>query len=121
MRGKRPASGEAGIAFLATLILLLFLGALGTALTGMVHARVETVTLEVDRLQALYLAEAGLARALQEISNSRDLFGNDGIGIIAPTAYGRGFFQVGHDPDSRSLVGWGVVGDIRRVIVYRYQ
>ena len=121
MRARDPASGEAGVAFLSTLILLLFLGALGAALTGMVHARVETVTLEVDRLQALYLAEGGLARSLQEISNSRDLFGNDGIGVISPTPYGRGYFQVVHDPESHSLIGWGIVGDVRRVIVYRYQ
>lgn len=121
MRIRSPASGERGIALLTTVILLLTLGAVGVALTAMVSNRLTSVTLEVDRLQAVYLAEAGLARAIHEISNGRDLFGNDGIGMIPPTPYASGGFQVEHDPKSSSLVGLGVVGDVRRVIVYRYQ
>ena len=125
MRGRRPASGElpadAGIALITTIILLLMLGSFGAALNGMVHARLTSATLEVDRLQAAYLAEAGLARATYEISHDRDFFGNDGIGMIPPTRFGPGYFQVVHRPESKALVALGVMADVRRVMVSRYE
>ncbi len=129
MPGKFPPTGNAassvrsekGVALIITIIILLTLGALGAALSGMVNSRVLSATLEVERLQAAYLAEAGLAKALYEISNDRDISGKDGIGKIPPTPYGPGFFLVEHDPDSRSLLGMGVVGDVRRVIVSQYE
>lgn len=96
------------------------LGAMGAALMGMVHSRLLSVTLEVDRLQAAYLAEAGLARALYEVTKARDEFGNDGIGAIPPTGFGPGYFQVQQDPKSRTLLGLGIVRDVRRVIVNKY-
>ena len=123
MRGKRPASGdpEGGLALLTTIILLFMLGAFGAALSGMVHSRLLSAMLEVDRLQAAYLAESGLARATYEISHDRDFFGQDGIGMIPPTRFGPGYFQVEHRPQSKALVALGVVSGVRRVIVSRYE
>lgn len=121
MRARFRATGKQGAALLTTVILLLTLASIGAAVAGMASARSSLVNLEVERLQAAYLAEAGLARALYEIANGRDLFGKDGIGVISLTPYGSGAFQVEHDPATRSLVGVGVVGDVRRVIVYRYE
>jgi hypothetical protein len=108
------------VALLTTVIILLLLGALGAALAGMVEARLVSVTVELDRLQAAYLAEAGLARALYEITNDRDAFGPNGVGVISPTAFGPGYFRVDKYPESRTLVGVGSVRDIQRVIVNRY-
>ncbi len=119
--GDRGCRSDSGLTLLTTLIILLTLGSLGAALGGLVNSRLQSVTLEVDRLQASYLAEAGLAEALYEITNARDVFGKDGIGRIPPTSYGRGYFLVEHDVESKSLVGVGVVGGIRRVIVSRYE
>ena len=124
MRGRSPASGdrrgERGIALITTVILFLMLASLGAAIIGMVHARLLSVTLEVDRLQAAYLAEAGLARAVYEITKDRKYFGAGPVGSIAPTPFGPGFFAVTKYPESRTLVGIGVVRDVRRVIVNRY-
>lgn len=94
---------------------------IGVALNSMVYARLATVIVAVDRLQASYLAEAGLARALHEVTNGRDIFGDDDIGVIPLTVYGPGRFQVEHRVESSSLLGIGMVGDVRRVIVYRYE
>jgi type II secretory pathway component PulK len=121
MRGRIRPTGERGFALLTTIIVLLALGALGAALTGFVNSRLQSVSVEVDRLQAAYLAEAGLAQAIYEITNDRDAFGRDGIGRIAATSFGPGFFAVEHDPESKSLIGVGVVGGIRRVIVSKYE
>lgn len=121
MPARNRQSGEsAGVALITTVVLLMMLGALGAALIGMVHARLQSTTLEVDRLQAQYLAEAGLARALYEIGKDRDTFNDGTIGGIAPTALGPGYFWVQQYPESRSLVGTGLVRDIRRTIVNRY-
>ena len=113
-------TGKRGVALITTVILLLMLGALGASLMTMLQARLLSVTLEVDRLQASYLAEAGLARALYEISKDRDAFGPNGIGVISPTAFGPGFFWVEKDPKSQVLIGTGIVHDVRRVIVNKY-
>ena len=138
MRGRNPASGNRGapreaagvrrraidpprgVALITTVIILLMLGSLGAALVGLLQARLLSVTLEVDRLQAAYLAEAGLARALYEMTRDRDAFGNDGVGVIPPTAFGPGYFRVDKEPKSRSLIGVGVVRDVQRVIVNKY-
>jgi len=110
-----------GVALLGTVILLLTLSMIGAALNSMVYARLATVILAVDRLQASYLAEAGLARGLHEVTNGQDIFGDDDIGVIPLTVYGPGRFQVEHREQSSSLLGIGMVGDVRRVIVYRYE
>ena len=115
----RARRSTQGIALITTVILLLMLGALGAALITMAQARLVSVSTEVDRLQASYLAEAGLARALYEMTRDRDLFGG-GVGIIPPTAFGPGFFRVDKDPKSRILIGIGVVHEIQRVIVNKY-
>jgi len=120
MKAKFLPTGERGVALITVIIILFLLGSLGAALTGMVHSRLLITNLEVDRLQASYLAEAGLALATYEIINSRDFFGNDGIGVVPPTAYGRGYFLVEHYPESKALVGVGFIGDVRRVIVSQY-
>ena len=126
MPGRSPVSGNAsarhchGVALIPTIIILFLLGALGAALIGMVYTRLSSVSLEVDRLQASYLAEAGLARAIYEINHDEDAFGADGIGVISPTAFGPGYFRVEHKPESRSLIGVGVVREVWRVIVNTY-
>ena len=118
--GKPDGWGSPGIALITTIIILFMLGSLGAALIGMVHTRLSSVSLEVDRLQASYLAEAALARALYEINHDQDVFGNDGIGVISPTPFGPGYFRVEHKPESRSLIGVGVVREVWRVIVNTY-
>ena len=113
-----PAS-RSGVALITTIIIFLLLGSMGAALIGMVQNRLLSVNLEVDRLQASYLAEAGLARAMYETTKDRDVFGG-GLGTIPPTGFGPGYFQVQQDPKSRTLLGLGVVRDVRRVIVNKY-
>ena len=122
MRIKPPALGEtrSGVALITVVILLMFLGALGAALISVVYARLSAVTLEVDRLQAQYLAEAGIARGLYEIKTGLDTFGG-GRGAVPVTALGPGLFKVDMDPKTSTLTAIGVVRDVRRVIVTKYE
>lgn len=125
MRARSPASGRRravrGVALLTLVILLTFLGSLGASLIAMVYARLIQVTLEIDRLQAQYLAEAGQAQALYEIKTGLDLFGTDGRGNIPPTALGPGYYMVTQNPDAKTLTCVGVVQNVRRVIVTKYE
>lgn len=122
MRIRLPAPGESrsGIALITVLLVLMFLGAMGGALISVVYARLAAVTLEVDRLQAQYLAEAGLAQGLYEIRTGLDTFGG-GRGAVPVTALGPGLYKVDIDPKTSTLIAIGVVRDVRRVIVTRYE
>ena len=117
---RNRANGKGGVALITMVILLLFLGSLGAALISMVYARLMAVTLEVDRLQAQYLAEAGLAQGLYEIKTGLDVFGG-GRGTIPITVLGPGFYKVDHDPKGKALVAVGGVRDVRRGIVIKYE
>jgi hypothetical protein len=105
---------------ITVIIILLFLGSLGAALLGMVHARLSAVSLEVDRLQAQYLAEAGLAQGLYEIKTGLDVFGG-GVGNIPVTVLGSGFYTVFQNPKVRTLAAIGMVRDVRRENVIKYE
>ena len=113
-------NGSKGLSLITTVILLAFLGSLGSALLAAVYARLSSVSLELDRLQAEYLAEAGLAQALYEIKTGLDTFGG-GRGNIPVTAMGTGAFRVEQDPTSFTLTSIGVVRDVRRVIIIKYE
>ncbi|MBI3333595.1 MAG: hypothetical protein HYZ93_05850 [Candidatus Omnitrophica bacterium] len=111
---------ERGAALITAIILLLFLGSIGASLSSMVYSRLLAVNLEVDRLQAQYLAEAGIAQGLYEIKTGLDVFGG-GRGSIPVTVLGPGLYKVDQDPKSSTLVAIGVVRDVRRVIVTKYE
>ncbi len=108
------------MALITVVIILMFLGSLGTALIAAVYARLSAVSLEVDRLQAQYLAEAGLAQALHEIATGLDVFGG-GRGNIPVTALGAGVYTVSQNHEVKTLTAIGVVRDVRREIVIRYE
>lgn len=108
-----------GTALIATLIILFFLTLLATAITGMVFSRLTDITLEVDTFKALCLAEAGMAKALYEMSTGIDEDEN-GIGNIDPTPMGEGVYRVSNNPEGQSLTSVGVVHGVRKVVFIKY-
>ena len=121
MPGRNPTNGDRGVALLTLIILLTFLASMGAGLIGMVYARLVGVTVEIDRLQSQYLAEAGQAQALYEIKTGLDVFGGDGRGNIPLTVLGPGYYQVIQDPDAKTITAIGVAQNVRRVIVTKYE
>lgn len=120
MRARSPSTGDRGVALITVVIILTFLGSLGAALLSVVFARLQAVTLEVDRLQAQYLADAGIAQGLHEIKTGLDVFGG-GRGAVPVTALGPGYYRVDIDPKTSTLTAIGVVRDVRRVVVTKYE
>jgi hypothetical protein len=117
--GKPKLKDNQGVALITALIILFFFTSLGASLIALVYSKLTSVIVEVDRLKAEYLAEAGMARALYERTTGLDTDGN-GIGNIATTFFGEGYFQVEHDPQGQSLLAIGVVHEVRRVSFIKY-
>lgn len=75
--------------------------------------------LEVDRIKAFSLAEAGLSQAIFELKFQRDT-ADDGIGIVRKHVLGDGYFYVHHVPPTQELVSTGVVNGVRRTVQIKY-
>jgi len=111
---------EQGSILITVIILLSTLTIYGAVLITVVFERSMLIHLELDRLQSLYLAEAGIAKSIQEIKTERDP-GNNGLGTIAVTKLGRGTYAAQHEPGTLSILGIGNVNDIERSVRVYYE
>ena len=88
---RTPAPSRRGSALVLALLVVVMVGALGSAFLTISSATARRQTSEVENLQAFYLAEAGLAEAFQAIRIGRS-------GQIAsqaePAAFGDGLLWV---------------------------
>lgn len=109
-----------GSILIACLIILSVLTIYGAVLVSAVYERSLHVTTELDRLQAFYLAEAGIAKSIQEVKSMSDR-NSDGLGTIPKTKLGRGTFQAIHDPGTLSITGIGEVNGVQRRIRIYYE
>lgn len=118
----RPSgnSPETGSILIACLIILSTLTIYGAVLVSVVYERSINVSVDADRLQALYLAEAAIADAIHEVKLMRDP-GLDGLGTIEKKKLGRGEYFSIHDPATLSIVGVGEVNDIQRRVRIFYE
>ena len=115
--GKSPRKGTI---LIACLIILSTLTVFGAILVSVVYERSLNIGLEVDRLQALYLAEAALAQSLHEVKTLKDADG-DGLGSIPPVHFGAGTFYAVHDPGSLTITGVGDVRGVKRTVEVKYE
>lgn len=113
------ARAQAGSLLLAVLVVLVFLASLGASLLGYVQSRRITVQLELDRLQALYLAEAGIARAIHEMRLDADLDGN-GLGNVGITTLATGRFRARHNFQTSTITGIGESNGVQRTVEIVY-
>jgi Tfp pilus assembly protein PilX len=122
MKGKTPPSGRGsgGSILITCLILLSALSVYGAVLISVVYERSLMVQAELERMQALYLAEAALAKSLHEVKTLKDADG-DGLGNIPETELGAGFIRAEHDPGSLAITGIGVVNEMRRRVRIQYR
>src|SRR3990167_8018159 len=102
-----------GSILIACLIILAILTVYGGVLVSVVYERSLNISLEVDRLQALYLAEAALSKSLHELKTLRDSNG-DGLGTIPKTQLGNGIYFAINDPGMFAIVGVGESNAVQR-------
>lgn len=117
--GKRP-SGQSGTILISCVIILSLFALYGSVLVQVVHERSIKVSLEMDRLKAIYLAEAAIVQSLSEIRSLEDPDG-DGLGVIPRRPLGDGEFYADHDPGALVVIGTGEVHEIKRSIEIQYQ
>jgi len=104
---------------LTIIIVLLFLGVLGMSLLGFLFLRTTSSTLAIDRLKAFYLAEAGIAKSINELKKEVD-YDHNGIGNIAPCKLGDGVFWAQHDFQTSTITATGEVNGIKRSLQIKY-
>ena len=111
---------DRGSILIACLIIIATLTIYGTILVGSIYERSLFVSLERDRLDALYLAEAAIAKSIQEVKSLRDTNG-DGLGTIPKTTLGHGIYYAEHDPSTLSITGIGIVNQVKRRVRIYYE
>lgn len=102
------------------ILILVFISVLGMSSIAFMQSRILKNTLETDRLKAYYLAEAGLAQAIHELKEDKDMDGN-GLGTIKPTELGGGIYKASHNLDTFTIIGYGEYNDIERRVQIQYQ
>ena len=110
-----------GAILLIVLIVLLTIALVGAALMALFFNVLTIGRMELDRAQALYLAEAGVAKAIYMLK------GQAGVGfsvgsqqIIPPTALGDGFYEVYNDFSQSTIIATGISHGVKRTIQVRY-
>ena len=112
-------TGNRGAVLLTTIIVLVFLSTLGMSLISLLLTRTMHTQMQLDRLKALYLAEAGVFKAILELKSGNDVDG-DGAGNIPKQELGDGHFWVSHNFQSSTLTSKAKVNGILRVVQMQY-
>lgn len=112
MRSRRSPD-ERGSILIMAVIVVSFLSVIGLGLIAFSLSRSTYAAVQLDRLKALYLAEAGLAKALWELRYDIDSSGR-GPGTLARTRLGDGYFWTAHDFQTSTITATGEVNGIRR-------
>lgn len=104
-----------GAALLLAIIILTSLALFGMSLVSLTFSRISSVDLEIDKVKALYLAEAGIAKSLNELKKGADPDA-DGIGIIPLTKFSDGEFEVVYNSALFTFTSTGCVNQTKRSV-----
>lgn len=108
-----------GTILLTVIIVLIFLAVMGMSLLGLLFSQTTLGILAIDRLKAFYLAEAGIAKSINELKTDIDSDGN-GIGNVLSTKLGEGKFWATHNFPTSTITAVGEVNKIKRTIQIKY-
>jgi len=119
MKVRGQLIGRRGAVLIATIIILTFLAVLGMSLVALSYSRSAYSQMQLDRLKALYLAEAGISKSIWELRFDRDP-DNDGPGNIPPTKFSEGIFWVRHNFQTSTITSTAEVNKTRRTVQIKY-
>lgn len=112
--------GNRGAILLIVLIVILTISLLGASLTALFFNVLTAGQVELDRTRALYLAEAGIAQAVNMLKTQAASGAKETEQIIPPTTLGAGTFEVYNDFSQSTIVSIGTSNRIRRTIQLKY-
>lgn len=119
MKARGRLIGRRGAVLITTVIILLFLAALGMSLITFLYSRLAYTQMQLDRLKALYLAEAGISKAIRELRYDLDPDA-DGTGNLPQTKLGDGLFWVRHNFQTSTITSTAEVNKVRRTVQIKY-
>ena len=111
---------ERGVILLTALIIVLTISLLGAALVALFFNVLTLSRLELNRVSALYLAEAGISKAINMLRNEAGIFSLKPGQIIPPTRLGDGYFEVDNDFQQSTIISIGQSGGVKRVLQLKY-
>jgi hypothetical protein len=118
-RSENVPTNKRGAILITVIIILAFLAVLGMSLIAFLFSRTAYSQMQLDRLKSLYLAEAGISKAIWELRFDVDPDG-DGPGNIPRTKFDDGFFWTRHNFQTSILTGIGEVNKVRRIVQIKY-
>lgn len=104
-----------GATLILAIIVITSLALFGLSLVSLIFSRISSVDLEVDKIKALYLAEAGIAKSLHELKRGTDI-DRDGLGIIPLTKFAGGDFTVKYNSALFTFTAIGIMNSTKRSI-----
>jgi len=118
MKVRNQSNGN-GFVLITTIIILAFLSVLGMSLIAFLFSRIAYTHVMLDRLKALYLAEAGISKAIWELRLDVDPDG-DGPGNIPRIELGDGYVWANHNFQTSTITATGEVNQAKRTIQIKY-
>ncbi|UCD55133.1 MAG: hypothetical protein JSV93_06395 [Candidatus Omnitrophota bacterium] len=109
-------SGNKAIILLNVVIILLTIALIGASLVAFLSLTSFSAQTTADRTKAFYLAEAGIAHAINILRN-RARLENDTIG---PVSLGEGTYEVKIDFGQSVIVSTGRVGNSKKTLQLQY-
>jgi len=112
---------ESGAILLTVLIVILTISLLGTVMVALFFNVLTDSQVELYRAQALYLSEAGIAKATSMLRGQANATGPEEIQQIIPvTKLGEGYFEVYNNFSESTVVSMGTSHGIKRTIQMKY-
>jgi len=115
---------ERGAILLIVLIVLLTISLLGASLMALFYNVLTSSKTELDRTRALYLAEAGIAKAISVLKSKADSTGGTNSQgprqIIPPAQLGEGTYEVYNDFSQSVIISVGQSNGVKRTLQLKY-
>ncbi|OGX45248.1 MAG: hypothetical protein A3G38_00835 [Omnitrophica WOR_2 bacterium RIFCSPLOWO2_12_FULL_51_8] len=118
-------SDKRGAILLLVIIVILTVSLIGATLIALFNNIVTSSRVELDRTRALYLAEAGIAQAVNALRGQAagtPLQSEASQQIIPPTQLGEGnnYFEVYHDLAQSTITSIGSSNSVKRTLQVKY-
>ena len=112
---RRPT----GAVLFAVLLILLTISLIGATLASFFFSVTTVAEVDLARAQALYLAEAGIAKAIHQVQQAGSL-GGEAQQQIRAVPLGDGEYDTAHDLVAGLITSTGKVRGVRRTIQVKY-
>lgn len=120
MRARSLTSGEKrGAILFGVLIVILMVSLIGASLVALLSSLALTNQYEINRVKALYLAEAGISQAIHMLKFQAVVIAGAEY-FVPPTPFGDGTYEVKVDFGQSLMSSTGRIGGIARTIQLKY-